>query len=128
MPLFARLTPDETWLVASLATVLEVPAGDAIVARWETNRDFFVVEEGTVDVLVAGVVVSTLGAGEFFGEVAALEWGGGFARSRSATVVARDDVRVQVLAPDALERLLAALPGLEREIRLIAHDRLRRAR
>jgi aromatic-L-amino-acid decarboxylase len=128
VPLFARLTPDEAWLVASLATVLEVPAGDAIVARWETNRDFFVVEDGTVDVLVAGVVVSTLGAGEFFGEVAALEWGGGFARSRSATVVARDDVRVQVLAPDALQRLLAALPGLEREIRVIAHDRLRRAR
>jgi CRP-like cAMP-binding protein len=79
-------------------------------------------------VVVDGSVVSTLRAGEFFGEIAALEWGAGFARARSASVVARDDVRVRVVDPEALATLLAAAPRLEREIRLLAHDRLRRAR
>ena len=64
-----------------------------IVARWETSRDFFVIEEGAVDVVIDDKVVSTLRCGEFFGEIAALEWGAGYARSRIATVVARRDVR-----------------------------------
>ena len=71
---------------------------------------------------------ATLRAGEFFGEVAALEWGAGFARSRSATVVARDDVRLRVVGPAALAQLLAAAPRLERALRVSAHERLRRAR
>ena len=33
--------------------------------------------EGTVDVLVDGERVATLGPGEFFGELAALDWGAG---------------------------------------------------
>jgi CRP-like cAMP-binding protein len=72
--------------------------------------------------------VTTLRPGDYFGEIAALEWGAGFARSRAATVVARDHVRVRVLAPDALARLLQEFPRLEAEIRHTAHERLRRAR
>jgi len=37
------------------------------------------------------------GPGEFFGEVAALDWGAGFGRTRTATVVARDPARLLVL-------------------------------
>jgi len=128
VPPFARLAPDEAQLLASLSARRDVAAGETIVERWETSREFFVVESGTVDVVVDGSVVSTLRAGEFFGEVAALEWGAGFARARSATVVARDGVRVRAVDPEALKQLLAELPRLEREIRLLAHDRLRRAR
>jgi aromatic-L-amino-acid decarboxylase len=128
VPLFARLEPGEAQLVASLSSERRVAAGETVVERWETSRELFVVESGAVDVVVDEVVVATLRAGEFFGEVAALEWGAGFARARSATVVARDDVRLQVIGPGELPQLLAAAPRLERELRLIAHDRLRNAR
>jgi glutamate/tyrosine decarboxylase-like PLP-dependent enzyme len=128
VPLFARLEPTESALFASLSSERTLAAGETVVERWEQSRDFFVVEDGAVDVVVDGAVVSTLRAGEFFGEVAALEWGAGFARARSATVVARDDVCLRVVEPAALAALLAAAPRLEGEIRLLAHDRLRRAR
>ena len=128
VPLFARLEPHEEQLLGSLATARQVAAGETIITRWETGRDLYVVERGTVDVVVDDTVVATLRGGELFGEVAALEWGAGFAPARSADVVARDDVRLRVIAPEALTRLLAAAPRLERELRLLAHDRLRRAR
>ena len=67
--------------------------------------------------------------GDYFGEIAALEWGAGFARARSATVVARDDVRLRVLDPDALPQLLAAVPAPRvASSGCTAHERLRRAR
>ncbi len=125
VPVFARLEAAEAELLATLSTELRAAEGDTIVARWETSRDFFVLEEGAVDVVIGEEVVSTLRAGECFGEIAALEWGAGYARSRIATVIARRDVRLRVLEPDALARLLEAFPRLEREIRRRAYDRLR---
>jgi glutamate/tyrosine decarboxylase-like PLP-dependent enzyme len=127
-PLFARLAPREALLLDSLSSRHSFAAGETVVERWEVNRDFYVVEEGTVDVKLEGEIAATLRAGEFFGEVAALEWGAGFARGRSATVVARDDVRLRVVGPAALAHLLAGAPRLERELRVSAHERLRRAR
>ncbi len=127
-PLFTRLEPGEADLLASLSTGRAYARGETIVERWDMSRDFYVVESGTADVAVDGDIVASLCAGDYFGEVAALEWGAGFARGRSATVVASDDVHLRVLEPQALAQLLAAAPRLERELRLLAHDRLRRAR
>jgi glutamate/tyrosine decarboxylase-like PLP-dependent enzyme len=126
--LFARLEPDESAAFARLGAERAVAGGDAIVERWDTSRDFYVLERGLADVVVDGDVVTTLRPGDYFGEIAALEWGAGFARSRAATVVAREDVRVRVLAADALRQLLETFPRLESEIRHTAHERLRRAR
>lgn len=125
VPVFARLEIAEAELLATLSSELRVTAGDTIVARWDTGRDFFVLEDGAVDVLIDGIVVSTLRAGEFFGEIAALEWGAGYARPRMATVVARHDVRLRVLEPESLVHLLKAFPRLGREVKRQAYDRLR---
>jgi selenocysteine lyase/cysteine desulfurase len=126
--LFARLAADEAASFAALAVARTVVAGEPIVERWDTTRDFFVVEAGLADVVVDGVAVMTLRPGDYFGEIAALEWGAGFARSRAATVVARDDVRLHVLEPGALAQFLHAFPRVEDELRRTAHERLRRAR
>jgi aromatic-L-amino-acid/L-tryptophan decarboxylase len=128
VPLFARLEPAEAEAFAALSTERRAEGGETIVAQWETSGDFFVLADGAADVLVDGTVVSTLRPGEFFGEIAALEWGAGFARSRAATVVARAELRLLVLEREALASLLERFPRLEREIRWLAHDRLRRAR
>jgi aromatic-L-amino-acid decarboxylase len=126
--LFTRLAPDEAAAFAELALERRVASEQAIVERWDTTREFFVLEEGLADVVVEGTVVTTLRPGDYFGEIAALEWGAGFARSRAATVIARSDVQLRVLEPAALAQLLAAFPRIERELRRTAHERLRRAR
>jgi aromatic-L-amino-acid decarboxylase len=126
--LFARLADDEAAAFAELAVERRVVAEQAIVERWDTTREFFVLEDGLADVVVEGEVVTTLRPGDYFGEIAALEWGAGFARSRAATVVARGDVQLRVLDSAALARLLIDFPRIEREIRRTAHERLLRAR
>ena len=84
---------------------------------------------GTVDVLVDGEIVATLRAGDYFGEIAALEWGAGFARSRAATVVARDDVRLRVLEPRvARVAARASSRGSRPSFGTPRSERLRRAR
>jgi hypothetical protein len=125
VPLFARLTPVEDDAFRSLSTPREVPNGVEIVQRWDTSRELFVLERGLVDVVREGELVATLRCGDYFGEIGALEWGAWFARSRVASVVAREDVSLRVLEPSALVRLLAAFPRLEAEIRHTAHARLR---
>ena len=112
VPLFARLTPEEEDAFRSLSTLREVANGVEIVHRWDTSRDFFVLERGLVDVVREGEVVATLRCGDYFGEIGALEWGAGFARSRVATVVAREDVRACASSSgEALARLLGRVPA-----------------
>jgi aromatic-L-amino-acid/L-tryptophan decarboxylase len=128
VPLFARLDDHEAAAVGALGRHRRIGAGATIVERWATSRAFYVVEGGTVDVFVDDELVATLRAGEYFGEIAALEWGAGFARSRAATVVARDEVRVHEFEPVELARLTERFPRLEEELRRAANERLRRAR
>jgi CRP-like cAMP-binding protein len=98
------------------------------VEQWSTSRELFVVVDGTVEVRVGEEVVGTMRQGEHFGEIAALEWGAGFAHSRAATVFARDDVVLRVIEPDDLHSLLERFPRLDAELRRSAGERLRRAR
>jgi aromatic-L-amino-acid decarboxylase len=126
--LFSRLAADEAAAFAELSIERRIQAGQAIVERWDTTREFFVLEDGVADIVVESEVVTTLRSGDYFGEIAALEWGAGFARSRAATVVARSDVQLRVLEPAAFARLLVDFPRLELEIRRTAYERLRRAR
>jgi aromatic-L-amino-acid/L-tryptophan decarboxylase len=128
IPLFARLEADEYAAFARLASERVFSSGRPIVERWDTTREFYVVKDGTVDVFVGDALVATLRSGDSFGEIAALEWGAGFAHSRAATVVARDEVCLQVLDPEELENLLGRFPRLEDELRREASARLRRAR
>src|SRR5205823_4114076 len=90
--LFARLADDERAAFVELAVERHVRADETIVEQWDTTRELFVLEDGRADVVVAGEVVATLRPGDYFGEIAALEWGAGFAHSRAATVIARGDV------------------------------------
>jgi glutamate/tyrosine decarboxylase-like PLP-dependent enzyme len=101
-------------------------AGDTVVERWDTTRDFFVIKEGSVEVTIDGERVAELGPGEFFGELAALDWGAGFGYARLATVAALETLRVVVLSPARLGELVREHPALERELRRRAGDRLLR--
>ena len=66
----------------------------------------------------------TLRAGDFFGEVAALEWGAGYGFSRTATVRTSEPARLLVLPDGALNRLIGELPLVAARIRTAAARRL----
>src|SRR4051812_33472433 len=110
VPLFASLTREELQRIAELARVREAAPGERIVAQWTASRDFYVVLDGSVDVLVGDEHVGDLGPGEHFGEIAALEWGAGFSYPRLATVVASAPSRLLVFAERAFAVLVDEFP------------------
>jgi CRP-like cAMP-binding protein len=69
-------------------------AGDEVVVEGRTGAGFFVITEGRASVRVGGRAVSTLGPGDYFGEVALIDDG-----PRSATIVADTDLRCLGITP-----------------------------
>ena len=106
LPIFRSLRRDELERLTEPADLREVAGGETIVAQWDASKDFYVVLAGTVDVSVEGERIRALGPGEFFGELAALDWGSGFGYPRLATVTAASDVRLLRVPCEVLNDLV----------------------
>jgi aromatic-L-amino-acid/L-tryptophan decarboxylase len=85
-----------------------------------------VIVDGEAEVFIDGDYVRHLGRGDFFGEVAALDWGSGFGYVRTATVVAASDIRLLVLGPTRLATLIGDCPALGDKLKATARERMRR--
>ena len=75
--------------LAQNAERTEVPAGVAVFEAGDTGDRFYVVEEGSVEVLDGERVVRTMGPGEGFGEIALLG-----STTRTMTVRAVEETRL----------------------------------
>jgi CRP/FNR family cyclic AMP-dependent transcriptional regulator len=85
-----RITSGNSALAEELADLIElraVPAGTTLIEQANEDNDLFLILEGELQVLVNGVVVARLGAGDHVGEVAAIQP----EFKRTATVVAKSD-------------------------------------
>jgi CRP-like cAMP-binding protein len=78
-----------------------------------------------VEVLIDGVRVNELQTGDFFGEVAALDWGEGFGYPRIATVRTLLPTTLLTFPVGSMNELLRDHPPLARRIRRVANERLR---
>ena len=125
LPLFADLEPDALELVLGSAHELRVAAGETVIHRWQGTRHFYAILEGDLEIRTDTGVARTAGPGEFFGELAALDWGAGFGYARTATVVAASPARLLVLAPSAFGELIRMAPAVEQVTRAAARQRLR---
>jgi CRP-like cAMP-binding protein len=119
IPLFAGLSKKGLREVSSLATRLNLSEGRELTHQGGPGNEFIVVIVGTVDVIIDGKVVTTCGAGDFFGEIALLE-----GRRRTATVVAKTDVVVDVIGRPEFSALLADQPQIETQLRDVMAQRL----
>ena len=70
IPLFGQLSPDELETVASWLEIREESEGRSLTHEGASGYEFFVIEEGTADVVHGGDVIASLGPGDFFGEMA----------------------------------------------------------
>src|SRR5437870_3053294 len=92
VPLFQSLDRRELKALSRWADELDMPAGKTLVEQGAWGWEFFVIIDGEAEVLRGGELITQLGPGDFFGEMALREHD-----KRSATVVARTPVRLAVM-------------------------------
>jgi glutamate/tyrosine decarboxylase-like PLP-dependent enzyme len=124
LPLFAGLEPDQAARVAAQAAVREAAAGEPVIEQWSLGSEFFVILEGTASVSVDAQPARELGPGDFFGELRALEWGGGYAYPRLASVQATSPLRLLVFPEGSLQELVERYPSVAAAIREAVAERL----
>lgn len=120
VPLFAGMTDRALEAVAGLATELDIPAGDVLIAEGADGDAFYLVIEGAVDVTRGGTPVRRLGAGDFIGEIALVD-----GRARTATATAVGSVRTLVVRRDAFLELMDRHPAVRLGILMALTDRIR---
>ena len=91
LPFFAPFADPELWEVIAIAQWERVPAGAALVREGEAGDFFCLVIQGEVQVTKNKKLLSVLGPGECFGEMAYLSLSG---HERGATVTAAREARI----------------------------------
>ncbi|HEX6490114.1 MAG TPA: cyclic nucleotide-binding domain-containing protein [Gaiellaceae bacterium] len=118
-PLFARCSRKELGEIARVADEIDLRAGKEMTRQGAPGREFFVLLEGTAEVLRGGRTVNVLGAGDFFGEIALVS-----RLPRTATVVATSPVRALVVTDRSFKRLLEHSPQIKTKVMEAMAERL----
>ena len=126
VPLLAGVSHDRLARLAAVGRHRRLPAGTTVVRQWDVDRDFYLLLSGDAEIVGAEGHLATLHAGEFFGELAALDWGAGFGYPRLATVRAATDLEVLVLSDGELAELMAVEPTVDALVRRAAGRRATR--
>ncbi len=109
IPLFEAVPRARRAEAARVIDRLTVSAGKVLIRQGELAHEFFVILDGVADVVRDGRLVAVLGPGDFFGEIALVG-----APFRTATVVARSELDLAVVARREFRTLLRRFPDRRR--------------
>ena len=87
VPLFAGLDDRELGQIAATMRERRFSPGDTVTQEGAGGAGFFIVEEGEAEVSVDGEQRGTIGAGDYFGEIALLT-----GSDRTATITAKSEM------------------------------------
>jgi CRP/FNR family cyclic AMP-dependent transcriptional regulator len=118
IPLFADPVPDDLERVASWLQIREESEGRRLTPEGASGYEFVVIEEGMADVIHVGANVGSLGAGDFFGEMAMLGDG-----RRGAEVVATSPITLFEMFGTHFRELEMTLPETAARIRATLEER-----
>ena len=111
IPLFDALEPEDRATIAPWFELENVSAGVNLTGEGASGYSFFVLREGSATVTIDGDEIRTLGAGDFFGELALLGDG-----RRTATVTTATPSQVLVLFGTEFRLLQDAHPEIAERI------------
>jgi MFS family permease len=123
LPLFAPLPPATLEHLARSLVRVPAAAGSEIIRQGEVGDRFYLVDKGDMDVLIDGEVVSSLGPGDHFGEIALLR-----DVPRTATVNARTDASLLALERDEFVSAVSGHPVSREAADAVVAARLGRLR
>lgn len=127
VPLFAQLNDEELKRVADAARERTYPKNSVILFEDDPGDALYVVVSGLVKVVLVGedgreVILSVLGEGDFFGEMALID-----DEPRSAHVIAMEDAQLLVLRREDFQQALEEHPRIALGLLRAISRRLRRA-
>jgi CRP/FNR family cyclic AMP-dependent transcriptional regulator len=120
VPLFEDLSKRHLDYIAKHADEVASWPGEVVVRQGERGREFVLIVEGKARVEQDGTVISHLGTGDFFGEMALLD-----GEPRSATVITEEPSVLLVVHSRSFTSLLDTVPGLSRKLLITLCRRLR---
>ena len=126
IPLFSNLEPAQLASIGAHAALRVYEKGDLIVKQGEIADSFYILAAGQVKVFVSKdekeVIVGTLVAGEFFGEISLFDQ-----EPRSASVEALERCYVQQLSYKSLQKVMDRSPHIAKKMMQGMSQRLRHA-
>ena len=111
VPMFSACTHAELRHVAAVTQPVSVDAGEVIAKEGEPGKDFFVIIQGSTDVVIDGRTVAELGPGDFFGEMALLDQS-----PRVGSVVAKSATSLYRIEARDFSRLIDEVPFLGKKL------------
>jgi CRP-like cAMP-binding protein len=110
--LFEHLSMDQRAEVAERADEIDIEAGKRLVSEGRFGYEFFVIENGTAEVVRGEQHIADLGPGDFFGEMALLG-----DTVRNADVVTSTPMTAMVMTDSAFRSLARKMPDVAEAIR-----------
>ena len=120
--LFSRLSKGELKRLAQWTDEVTVDEGYALAKEGEFAHEFFVIEEGTAEVIQDGNRLTELAPGAFFGEIGLLE-----TERRTASVIATSPMRLIVMFQSQFRQMEDEMPTVADRIRVAIRARLEKS-
>lgn len=118
--LFSACTKKELALLGKATDEVSVAAGKEVVTEGSVGHEFFLILDGTANVIRNGRKIATLGPGQYFGEMALLDKG-----VRTATVKTETPTQLLVLGQREFSGVLDEVPALAHKLLISMAARLR---
>lgn len=107
VPFFSSLSKRELTEVAQQTDELDVPEGKSLAREGDFGHEFFVIVDGTAEVVRGDARLAELGPGDFFGEMALVG-----EERRMATVTAKSPMRVLVMTRESFRAIDRTMPAV----------------
>jgi CRP-like cAMP-binding protein len=117
--LFSALSKRELAQLAQWTDELTFPEGKELAREGTFAHEFFVIEDGAVEVVQDGRRIAELGPGDFFGEIGLLE-----TERRTASVVTTSPVTAIVMFQREFRQMEKEMPTVAAQVRQAIRDRL----
>ena len=129
IPLFNKLSPAQLDSIGAHMTLRTVEKGEVILRQGEIADTLYVILAGQVKVYISDepdthreVILSTLGASDFFGEISLFD-----EEPRTANVAALERTHLQTLSYETFQRVIEQSPDIARKVMSTMAARLRHA-
>jgi CRP-like cAMP-binding protein len=111
VPFFSTLSKRELATVAQQIDEIDVAPGRVLARQGDLGHEFFVIVEGTAEVVRGDTRLAELGPGDFFGEMALVD-----EERRTATVTATSPMRMLVMTRQSFRAIDRSMPAVHKTI------------